>query len=312
MDKKKKDIIFLILRILFSFGILAFLFIKIGFGEVISALLKASIPVILIMVAFNFIFFFIGAENLFLLSKLPNRKIGYWKMLKYMILSYSYGLFLPGKIGEFSLIYFMKKDGYEVGETTALSIFDKAITFLVLLLLSLYGLFKFIKAKDAWSILIIITIVFFAGFLFLLSKIGRNLIKKLLGKYSILFKGFSKTAFFYFKKARLMLFLNTVITFVKWLIVAWMMQIIFLFYGYNLDFLLVLTISAASVIISLLPISLSGLGIKDTFVVFAFSNLGVPASITFAIYLINNIVNYAMASLFIITIRHNLKEETQQ
>jgi len=292
MNKNTKKRIFLVLRIIFGFGVLILLFFKVGFSDIIttfSNLNLSVLAVILLLYPFSFI---ISTINLKLLSRLPNRKVSFKILLKYMVLSWSYSLFLPGKVGEFSLIYFMKQSGYKIGEASALTLMDKLISILMLLILSSYGLIIFFGMTLALIILSSILVLLIFGMALLLSTFGRRIGKKILRKYATIFKGFSVTLFFYFRKAKLMLLLNFLFTFLKWMLISSLFFLIFRSYDFNVSAFVVISVTAATVIVALIPISLSGLGIKESFAVFAYSHIGADPAIILTTYLLFTILTY--------------------
>jgi hypothetical protein len=178
---------------------------------------------------------------------------------------------------------------------------DKVITVVVLLFLSSYSLFVFLDFSLALIIFLVMIILILLGLFMLLSKFSRNLINRLLERYiKNYFSGFSKTFFFLTKKRKSMLLYNLIVTSIKFVVFALIHQLIFVSYGQRIGFLFILSISAASLLLSLIPISISGLGVKESFSILAYSQLGVPPSLIFSIYLVLNVISYSLAGVFIV------------
>ena len=85
----------------------------------------------------------IGAVNLKILLSPLSKNISFYKIFYYSVLSWAVGLFVPGKIGEFSFVPLLKNEGVRVGHGSAIFILDKLITLVVLSIFSLIGIYLF-------------------------------------------------------------------------------------------------------------------------------------------------------------------------
>jgi len=76
----------------------------------------------------------------------------------------------------------------------------------------------------------------------------------------------------------------------------------FAFKGFDWDvnLFLILVVNATSIIISLIPITISGLGISQAILVYLFSLVGIPESISISVAILLLIINYGIAFLSII------------
>src|SRR3989344_4185813 len=93
-----------LLKLIIGISVLGFLFYTIGFQKIIGTILTVnylSLIIVFITIILNNI---IGPWNLLVLTN-KLKKIKFLSMLKYYILSWSLGLFVLGKIGEFSIVY---------------------------------------------------------------------------------------------------------------------------------------------------------------------------------------------------------------
>ena len=242
----------------------------------------------------------IGALNLALLL-IPIKKISFAKVFYYNTLSWSLGLFVPGKIGELSLIPFLKQEGVPTGHGTVISVLDKLISLVVLSLSSIIGFFIFFDIGATLKLIAILFLLIAVILFFIVSNAGRSFIKKyILRKFSMKFQGFSKLLFYYFKKQKLIIFLNIIITFIKWIVNAVILYTLFLAYNQNVPFVYIFLINSMLTIISLIPISISGLGVRESIAVFIYGALSINPLITISTHLIPLIISYFIAILTIL------------
>lgn len=286
-----------ITKFFIAFSILFVLFYKIGFKNIIETFKDINLLFVLIYLIFFFIFLLLGSLNIKLLINATNKEIRFIKIIKYCFLSWSIGLFVPGKVGEFSLIYFLKKENVPIGKGTVICIMDKLITVTVTSLIAVVGFFIFFSKNDI-SILIFSLVLLFLLFIFSLTEKGRSLIKKyILKRYAIKFKGFSKTLFYLLKKRVGILFLNFSLTIVRLIVVGITYLIMFLSLGQNINLTYIIMIYAIGIIVSLIPVTPSGLGVREAAAVLLYSRVGVLSEVTITVYLFFNIINYLIASV---------------
>ena len=63
-------------------------------------------------------------------------------------MSFAIELILPGRTGIFSIIYFLKKRGFDIGPSTSLIIVDKIISLIVFGSISAVGIVVLLKVKE--------------------------------------------------------------------------------------------------------------------------------------------------------------------
>jgi hypothetical protein len=291
--KKKLSTIF---RLLLGVLILAILIYKVGVKEIYETLISINLSFLFVVIVVNFIPFFIATLNLKLLID-GIKKISFFKLLKYYILSWSVGLFVPGRLGEFSLIYFLRKEDIDIGKGTVVAVIDKLITAVTLSFLTIAAFFVFFTAAEVVKLVGFLFVGFLLFLFFIVTEMGRGLIKKfILRKFADKFKGFSETFFFYFKKKKKVLLINFFLTFIKWVLNAVIISILFLAFGVSIDFYYVLLVTSTTIIISLIPISISGLGVKESAAVLLFGQIGVSASVVVSVFLIFTVISYIFAA----------------
>src|SRR3989344_1256791 len=275
----------IILKVIISLSILALLLYFVGFQKIWGTLKNIDLRFIPLIIALSFVHFLFGTLNLKLLT-MPIVDIPFSKLFKYHTTSWAAGTLIPGRLGEFGLVYLLRDEGVMIGEGTAITVLDRMITIFTLGIVSMLGLFLFLTPLQAFSYFI--TLVFALCILsyFIFSKGGRGLIVKLLKGYAKSFTGFSRTLTYFFRKHRLIIFANLVITFIKWILMTLLVFVLLLAFGVKANFFLVFIANVTTMIISLIPITINCIGLKESAAVLLYFRIGVPATVTLSVYLI--------------------------
>ena len=287
------------MKLIFGLVIITILFTNIGIYDILGRLASINLLYLPAIVAIYVVVFIIGAFNINLLL-IPIKHMRFWDIFRYYCLSWSIGLVVPGKIGEFSLVYFLRKnEDIPIGKSAAVSLMDKFITIIIMLLIASFGLFIFFDQGTA-------TKVFLASLAFLLgaavlvfTDLGRNLIKRfILRNHSGIFKGFSELMNLYFRTHQDIIYLNLFLTFAKYLFTSLSGYLLFLSFGIQVSFLYILVIVTTANLLSLIPITIDGLGIRESVAVFLYSKIGVMPAVVGGFYLLSLIIKYLYALVF--------------
>ena len=289
-----------VIRLIIGIFILLFLIYKIDAAKVYETVKMTSPQALIIFLLLPFLMLFGTSINLFILLKSLKEKVSFSEIVKHNFLSRSVGFYFPGKLGEFSLVYLLRKQ-VSYGNGTLVVIMDKMITFIVLAIISVLGFFIFFEQGQALRLMLFLIIIFTLFFMSLASDKIRGLVKKyLLRSYAPLFKGFSKNMFYLLKKRKDVILLNLIITFLLWFVLGALIKVIFVLFGHNLALSEVFIIHSIGVLSSAIPISISGIGVRESIAVFLFSRLNVQPEITLGVYLLFLFFSYLIASVIII------------
>lgn len=289
------------LKIIISLVIIAFLINKIGWHSLISTLASANILILSLIIPLKLFSFLFTTFNIKIFLDGIKKKVHFGKLFVYTNLAWAIGLFFPGRIGEFSLVYFLKEENITFGESGAVALLDKISTFIVLTIFSILAILKYFNstlalrfAIIAFSILVLI--------LFLLSnaKIRTFFKTKILKSYSHLFSGFNTSFKELLVQNKKLFFFNLIITTIKWSCSFLIIQTIFLALGISVNFIDVCYITAFSLLISLIPLSIGGLGVREGVAVYLFNIIGIKPEITLSAYLINTALNYVFGAVFVL------------
>ena len=292
-----KNKLFFFLRLIVGPVILGLILYKIGFKSVFGTITKINLYYIPIFIIMGLFILYVGGLNIKILTLPFKKSARLMKIVKYYSLSWVVSLIIPGRIGEFSIIYFLRKENISMGQRSAIVVLDKIISLAIISTLAIIGFFKFFTREQGMGMFLAIIILFAIGLFFIFNNMGRGIIKKVIPRFlSTKFQGFSKSLFTYFRKFRKELVLNFLLTSFKLSLSALITYLFFFSFGeFSISYIDTLLIYAITVIISLIPISINGLGLKEGAAVYLFSRLGIDPTVVGSVFISALIFNYLFA-----------------
>lgn len=193
------------------------------------------------------------------------------------------GALTPGRIGDFIKVFYLKGDGHPFGKSFATVLLDRLFDLTSLFLLGYAGMLLFITLFEkaililSWifvgTVLLIVFFIYKRDFgIGILKYISSNFIPE---RYRENAKtGFSGLCNGIKTLNANQLILATFITFFGWVIYFLTMYLLALSIGINIPFLYLATCVSISAVITLIPISISGIGTRDATLIILFSYLG--------------------------------------
>lgn len=295
------------IKLLIGLAILFSLVYKVGVKEVYATILAFKFSYIPIALFFIASALFLDTINYNILFSPLKIHIKFKNLFRCQILGWAIGLLLPSRLGEFSIIYFLRKEGIELGKGSAVVIINKLISFIVASLFAIIGFFMFFDKIQSLKLAVIIALFFVVSLFAILSNKSRTLIRRfILRRYENKFSGFSSTFFHFIKKGKGALFLNLLNTTLKWILTVIVTYVLFLALNTHVDFIDVLLITSIISIISLIPVTISGLGIRESSAVFLFALRGIDSVIVTSVYIMLLVIKYSSSLIIINTM---LKEK---
>jgi len=294
MNKKLSGI----LKIFISLILIIILLTRIDLVEVLNLFLGANVFYLLVVVFLFLLSLIIGGLSLyvFFLRTLTFKEffLGFFK-------SWAYGFLLPGKMGDFSISYFFR-DKVKMGQSNAYVAINKmvtlVITFVFVLILSIFQYFQFLNLII--FVFAILLIIFSIVGLFLRNK---KLIKlnNFLEKYSFGFlKGFRST-FFDWRNNCVAIFSSCLLSVIRYLVLTITYVLILMSIGYQVDFWILFGALLIATVISIIPVTVGGTGLREnTFVQFLVI-MGYAANYVASAILFVMVLKYLLVGLIILT-----------
>lgn len=290
----------ILIKLFITFFLLFFLVFKIGLKNIYQTFLNLDPIYMVIFIVMFFIIFILGTINIAILLLPLKHNLKFSNIFKYYSLSWAMGLLTPARVGEFSIVYYLNRHKIPLGSGMAVALLDKLITMGIYLIIGFFGIILFFYIENMYIFLLLALLLFIFILFIFLSEMGRNLIKNILKQHATKFKGFSKTINIFIKKRLDLLFYNIIFTIIKTVLMALATYWLFLGFKVHVPFWLVLVTYVLGSIVSFIPISISGLGVRESVVIVLYAKFGIPASVVFSNYLFTNALNYFFALFLIV------------
>ncbi len=293
-----------ILKITFSFSLLFILYYKIGFVKVSQTIRTLDLKYIPLIILIYITIHVINAIALKIFFH-PVKKIKFRNMIKYYLSSFAVSLIIPGKLGELSIAYFLKKEDISIGVSGAVAIIDKIITLIIWSIFCVIGLLSFFELRASIKAILILISVIIILIFSISSETSRRIVKKyILKSYSQKFKGFSKTLKRYVRYHKKYIILNLGLTVVKLSLGALFAYFLLIATRNYLDLLTIMIIVSIVSIISLIPIAINGIGVKETLGIFMYGLVGIPGNVVLTIYILGLVLAYLSGIIIFLFVRN--------
>lgn len=292
------------IRVLVSLTILSLLFYKVGFVKPLSLILNLNYSFLAVLLLLQLTVVLIGILNIKVFLKAIKTKIPNFLLFKAYLLSWASSSFLPGKIGEFSLAYFLKKK-FPMGKTTAVLMVDKIVSLVIMIIFGLIGVLYFFDFSAMLIFLGISTLILILMLSIFFSTKLRRIIKKfILRKYSYLFEGFMDSCR-QISKSKKAIIINIFLTITRMIFIALCYYVAFLAIdpSFRINPFLIFFVSAVITLITFIPITIQGIGLKEGSAILLYSSVGISPELTLASHLLLLIIRYLYSALFFILIK---------
>lgn len=297
MNKKVTAIIEFFIGIV----ILCVLIIKIGIKKIIVILSNADPLYIFYALILLIIVLVMGGINIYLLLKILKPKIRSNDIIFAYLKNWVLSQILPFRVSGISMVIILKMIKIKIKDSIAVILVDKIITFIIMFLLGFIGIIYFIPQKNIliYAILFLLIIIILGFITF--SKKSDKIISFLSNKIKLKgISGFSKKSNIIIKSKNVIT-INIALTLVKLIFTAIIPYIIITGYNIHPNIIQFLFISILVSIISSIPITNAGLGIRETSAVALFAIfMDIDKVVIAGTYLLFLLIKYAFSLLFIL------------
>ena len=216
--------------------------------------------------------------------------------LKDSFLIYMVGLYMgvitPGRLGDFIKVLYLRKDRYSWGQSILSVLSDRLFDLISLFLLGYAGLFIFstlfehgFRVITFYIICTILLVIVFLSKKTIISKFIQILFKKIIpASYK---NDVGETARDFYKNLKLIdinvLLFSSVATLLAWFVYYTQIYLVTLSLAIPVSFWYLATCITISAMLTLLPISISGIGTRDATLIIMFSYVGVDSESAIAL-----------------------------
>lgn len=285
------------LRIPITIAILIILLYNIGISEFLSALARSNpvyqIPLLFIWLVSQVL----GTLALFVLIRPLRLKISFKKLFCRFMVTWSLAFATPARAGEFLMAAYLTRDGLPIGRGIIVVFIDKIATLTITLLIAIAGAHVLIGPKLSVPLIIVLIIGIILALAISKSiKAEKKIENFFTRRFGLMSGGYSQMRTF-LSEHRTALGANLIITVLKFFTYAAFLWLVFLSINVNPPLYMVFLISALIQIVILVPITISGLGLREGATVVLFSLAGVEASSALAAAIICSVLAYIYAGL---------------
>lgn len=290
-----------ILKIIITILLFFLIFRKIPFSSVKMNFISAKkLYLILSFFLFFIYYFFFTLRWAYLLNR-TGIKIKKIKAYAYITISFFFNNFLPSAIGQdFVRSAYASKS--EFSKALGVSLMDRFLGFIGMLILGILSIFSVIYRIRIIAIfyLILILFLFFVFFLLTKKSMGRGIKNKIL-KIKFLNLGDELKKFYNvltgFKERKIILFNGIIFSIIIQIIITIINFLIFKSSGIDISFYNLLVLLPVITILSLIPITLNGLGLREFAYIYIFGLINVKGEDSLSVSLLFYIIS-VIASLF--------------
>ena len=299
-----------ILKFLPIIGIALFIYIiiTIGIDKLINAFASADYFYVFLMVLLMIPTLLIQTFKWDYILKRQKINFKFFHVIKLQIISIFYEFVTPARLGSFIKIAYVQEKTHNFGKSSSSVIIDRALDFLTVAFLAFLGSLILITGEfNVIYITIFVFLIFLGGFLILINKKSMKFFARIF--YNLFlpkkFREKAKKSFHDFYESLpsiKTIFVVFLIGIVFWIAIYTQAYFSALAFGVNVPYLKFLTIFPISVIISLVPITVSGLGTREAVLMTLLGTYGEAQNIiAFSLLWVGaSLIVYSIAALFLI------------
>lgn len=216
------------------------------------------------------------------------------------------GVITPGRLGDFVKVFYLIREDHPFGRSFATVLLDRLFDLVSLLILAYASMLLFITIFEK-TVIILTVVIVVTAVLVVLLLLKKEFSIKILKRISAGFipakhRNNAAVAFSDFEKAikkssSNQLVKTTLITILGWIVYFLTVYLLALAIGIDIPFFYLVTCVSITAVITLIPISVSGIGTRDAVMILLFTQFGLSeeSAIAFSIMIL---FMYAVNGLF--------------
>ncbi len=302
-------------------AIFIYLLIKLNIFSVFNEISNARIDFLMIALVFVFVSILTETSKWFIIARYQKIKVPFLEAVKINLISSFYGFVTPSKVGSVMRSEYLKKyQKSSLGKGLSNFVLDKVLDLCSLCLLVAFFSFIFREIFSA-NIFYYAIVLFFVGIIGFLIFTNEGLSKKIL---KVIYKKLipaklkekAKDGFYSFyedmpKKRYFPLFF--LINVANWIVIFSISFFVGRAIGIEVPFFYFLAILPVGTLIAQIPITISGLGVREITLIGLFGLFGVEATKVFSMSIISlflaGIIPAIIAILFVIKKKINVQKK---
>ncbi len=274
-------------------GLFIYILIKVGISQIFEEVTQANLFFLLVAMFFVFATLITGTLKWFVIAHKQKIKIPFWEAFRINLICFFYGFITPSKVGHIMRAGYLKKyNNQHLGKGVSNYVLDKIMDLFSLVFLAIVFSFVFRNlisrnylyyALGGLALLISLLIIFrkedrsrsiLKIFYKLIPKKRRDKVKH---EFHLFYKDMPKKRYF-------ILFLLFHV--INWVVIYTVTFFVGISLGINIPFVYFLAILPIATLIGQIPITISGLGIREATMIKLFGLLGISAAKIFSMSII--------------------------
>ena len=306
-------------KILSVIGIAIFAYIvyKVGINNIIDSLIHLNLETLIIITILLALYFVLTTLKWKSILKIQNINLDFFTALKIYLIGNFYGFITPGTVGSLIRAKYIKditKQDSLVSCTSSI-IIERILDFMIIVLLAIPGILLVTKEFTQISInlVILISVLMLIGAVVIMKK-PHPKVRELLYKFTPKkYREFLQQAFHNFYDSipkRRKMIIPLILTVSTWLLLYTEIFILAKSLSMNVPYFKFITFTSIATLISLIPITISGLGTREATWIILFKPFGVTAAQIIALTLINLFIGSVIPSIvgFFLSISYKEKK----
>ena len=293
-------------KILPVIGIALFIYLlaRVGIRPILKTLATVNINYLIIAILLSVFFVFLQSWKWYVIMKRQGIKVNYLYALKIQFISMFYGAITPSRAGSFIKVFYIKhKTKKLLGECISSVLLERILDLIIVFLFALAGTILLINyfTNLFWEVLIALIIILVGILVFMNKKLGKRF-----GKMFIKFlipKKFKKDAIntvdgFYdtlLKPTRLIK--PFLIALLAWFTSYTQLYLVGIALNIHIPYFYFITMVSISTVISLIPITIGGLGTRELTLITLFSVFAVTQKQVLAMSLVGLFISIALSAI---------------
>jgi len=286
--KKIKNIVKLISILSVTALVFYLIFQKIDYLSLKTVFLKVDLFYLLLAIGIILLIPILSSKKWQLVLSAMDYQISFKESFCIVMGALPISMVTPARSGDLMRSYYLK-DKIPISQTTGAVFAERIIDILILATFSLIGGLFF---KNILFIIVPLSVFFLIGLFFLVIRKIRFLFNLKWQERINQFLCVSKIFFRKPKKILPVMFYSTIL----WLTIILETKTLFLALGVNIPFIYVAAAFPLSIFVGLIPITLAGMGTRDSAIIFFFSHLASP-SICLAMGLLYSFFGYWLLAI---------------
>lgn len=293
---------------LIGIAIFCYLLLKVGIMNIVDSLKGIKISYVLIAVIFVPLLVMMQALKWYVIIKKQKIKMTYAEAIRIQFISLFYGFVTPARLGTLIKVAYLQKKTKNFGKSTSSVVIERVFDLIVVLILAAFGSLILIRTitkemffnTAIWMFGLLLLVVL--GFLFLISKnTGRKTFKFLYER--LLPSNFKKktrkdfNGFYNSMPKKRFLVWPFLLTIATWFVIYTPNFLIAKSLGVNIGYLTFIFLVSIATMIAQLPITISGLGVREAALVTMFGLFGIPAPKVMSFAILSSLIIIVSPSL---------------